>query len=62
MLKINSKNVIRTDARGNVRAALLIALGASVTRHSGDPIFAGALSRGLVARFPRRADRVTVTC
>jgi hypothetical protein len=52
----------RTDARGYVRATLLVALGASVTRHAGNAVLARALSGSLIARLARRTDRVAVAC
>lgn len=52
----------RTDARRNVRAALLVPLGAAVTRHAGNPVLAWALSGSLIARLPRRTDWVAVAC
>jgi hypothetical protein len=52
----------RTDARGYVGATLLVALRAPVTRDAGYSVLTWALPRGLVAGFPRRADRVAVAC
>lgn len=49
-----------TDARGDMRSALLVAFGASVARYSGHTVFARTLAARLVARFARSADRMTV--
>lgn len=50
-----------TDAGGDGRAALLVALGAAV---AGDPchaVLAGALTRRLVTRLTRRPDWMAIT-
>lgn len=50
-----------TDARRDVRPALLVALGASVAGGARDSVLARTLSTRLVACLARGANRVTVT-
>lgn len=49
-----------TDAGGDGRAALLVALSAAVTGDSRHSVFAGALACRLVARLPRRSNRMAI--
>lgn len=51
-----------TDAGGDGRAALLVALGAAVTGDPGHSVLAGALTCCLVARLPRCSDRMAIAC
>lgn len=49
-----------TDAGGDGRAALLVALSAAVAGDPCHPVLAGTLARRLVARLPRRSDGMAV--
>lgn len=52
--------MVLTDARSDVGAALLVALGAAVARDASDAVLARTLPRGLVASLTGGADRMTV--
>lgn len=51
---------VLTDARRNMRSALLVASGASVASSTGYTVFAGTLAGALVTGLSRSPDRVTV--
>ena len=53
---------VLTDARRNMRSALLVASGASVASNTGYAVFAGTLAAALVTGLSRSSDRMTVTC
>lgn len=50
-----------TDAWRNVGTTLLIATRAAIAGETGHTILTGALARGVVASFARRADRMAFT-
>lgn len=52
--------MVLTDARSNVGAALLVALGAAVAGDTSDAVLARTLPRGLVASLTGGTDRMTV--
>lgn len=52
---------VLTDARRNMRSALLVASGASVASNTGYAVFAGTLAAALVTGLSRSSDRMTVT-
>lgn len=52
--------MVLTDARSDVGAALLVALGAAVAGDASDTVLARTLPRGLVASLTGGADRMTV--
>lgn len=52
---------ILTDARRNMRSALLVAPGASVASCTGYAVFAGTLAGALVTGLSRSSDRMAVT-
>lgn len=49
-----------TDAGGDGRATLLVALGAAIAGDSRHAVLAGALASGLVARLPRRSHGMAI--
>lgn len=51
-----------TDARGDGRAALLVALAAPVTHDAYHAVFAGTLARRLVAGLAQGAHWMAVAC
>lgn len=52
---------VLTDARRNMRSALLVAPGASVASNTGYTVFAGTLAAALVTGLSRSSDRMAVT-
>lgn len=51
---------ILTDARRNMRSALLVASGASVASNTGYTVFAGTLAAALVTGLSRSSNRMAV--
>lgn len=51
---------ILTDTGSDVRATLLVSLGAAIAGDARHAVLAGALARGLVAGLARGADGVAV--
>jgi len=52
---------VLTDARRNMRSALLVAPGASVASNTGYAVFTGTLAAALVTGLSRSSDRMAVT-
>lgn len=52
---------VLTDARRNMRSALLVAPGTSVASNTGYAVFAGTLAAALVTGLSRSSDRMAIT-
>jgi hypothetical protein len=55
------KRAAHTDARGDGRAALLVAFGTAVAGDAGHAVLAGTLASGLVAGFASSTHGVAIT-
>lgn len=58
--RCGARGRVLTDARRNMRSALLVAPGASVASSTGYTVFAGTLAGALVTGLSRSADRMAV--
>lgn len=58
---MHARGRVLTDARRNMRSALLVASGASVASNTGYTVFAGTLAAALVTGLSRSSNRMTIT-